>query len=862
MNTLMRICPQCGTETTAMSCRNDGFGTVDASRYRRYDPSSLIGTLFQDRYRVDAVLGSGGMGSVYRATQIRVGRQVALKVINATLAYDLSVVARFQREGRAIAALIHPNIVQVYDFGQSDDGQLFMAMELVEGKTLADLIREDAPLEPSRAHHIGSQIFDALAEAHEHGVIHRDLKPDNIFMTSTGRRRDVVKILDFGIAKIVNEPTSESMVTSRGAILGSPRYMAPEQARGKGVTGHADIYAVGGIIHEMLTGRPVFSEPSPADYVVAHSVKMPPPPSANGVALHGPLVDLVMRCLEKKPWNRPDGAARVLEALEACRLSPVIEAGDNAPVRIGRIPTDQDAAPRRLVKSSLTAKTYTGLPALPGGDVSVARVEPSDLTASESAEGFPPPLPDRPSVMEPLPLAKSDGGNATAAANIAMLADDDTGRSTALLIRGRGGNSEPPMAVASITAGRKAPAAVSTRPVGAREGVGQARALGTPPGAYPQDAPTRNFEPPPAQTATPKEDDNHSGGGLLLLAATILLAAGAVIYFAANGFFQTPSTAPGQQIARTAEPATGNVGPARAGNVGHDPVLAGDRVTPRSIVGSQGDIAPSARAAGAGVIAAPHDSKRAPSALAAQDKPSVTEVGVDAPNSLHAAVVAADPSLTNGAESAKPIDMVEPVPREVKDTAPLKSVAAVVERAPSVRTKSAAQVAAEVAERRSLRAERVARRAVAREAAAKRAVAKKAAALVREEAQAEAEAKAPTANDIIKRAKPAKHAGLAAASPSRISLTADPFANKAVKPWTRAVTVGSTPAGASIYLGRQRLGVTPLTIEVEDSGQPIMLLVEKDGYRRYRMRLPKGGAVDVFLVPEATDTTEIDASGK
>ncbi|MCA9518294.1 MAG: serine/threonine protein kinase, partial [Myxococcales bacterium] len=232
MKSNLRICPQCGTETTALTCRNDGFGTVDAGRYKKHDPTALIGTLFQDRYRVDAVLGSGGMGSVYRATQVRVGRQVALKVINAELAWDLAVVARFQREGRAIAALIHPNIVQVYDFGQTDEGQLFMAMELVGGKTLADVIREEAPLDPTRVVHIGSQIFDALAEAHEHGVIHRDLKPENIFVSETGRRRDVVKIVDFGVAKIVNEPKSESMVTARGAILGSPKYMAPEQARG------------------------------------------------------------------------------------------------------------------------------------------------------------------------------------------------------------------------------------------------------------------------------------------------------------------------------------------------------------------------------------------------------------------------------------------------------------------------------------------------------------------------------------------------------------------------------------------------------------------------------------------------------
>ncbi|TNF36787.1 MAG: serine/threonine protein kinase, partial [Deltaproteobacteria bacterium] len=320
----MRICPQCGAETPELTCRVDGFGTVDASRHRRVDPRDRIGTLFQNRYRIDAVLGAGGMGSVYRATQVRVGRQVALKVIHADLAHNLAVIARFQREGRAIAALVHPNIVQVYDFGQAEDGELFMAMELIEGRTLCDILRAEAPLDPARVAHLGAQLFDALAEAHERSVIHRDLKPDNIFVTDTGRRHDVVKVVDFGVAKIVNAPEDDAMVTARGAILGSPKYMAPEQARGKGVTGHADVYAIGAILYEALTGHPVFDEPSAADYLVAHSVKLPSPPQVRGRELRGPLVDLIMRCLEKKPWDRPDGAARALEMIEAARLSPLV----------------------------------------------------------------------------------------------------------------------------------------------------------------------------------------------------------------------------------------------------------------------------------------------------------------------------------------------------------------------------------------------------------------------------------------------------------------------------------------------------------------------------------------------------------
>lgn len=561
MKSNLRICPQCGTETTALTCRNDGFGTVDAGRYRKHDPASLIGTLFQDRYRVDGVLGSGGMGSVYRATQVRVGRQVALKVINAELAWDLAVVARFQREGRAIAALIHPNIVQVYDFGQTDEGQLFMAMELVGGKTLADVIREEAPLDPTRVVHIGSQIFDALAEAHEHGVIHRDLKPENIFVSETGRRRDVVKIVDFGVAKIVNEPKTESMVTARGAILGSPKYMAPEQARGKGVTGHADLYAVGGIMYEMLTGRSVYNEPSPADYLVAHSVKMPNPPELKGQELRGPLVDLIMKCLEKKPWNRPDGAARALEALEAARLTPIIDAGDNAPLALRDVPANQDQRPRRLVKS-------------PTGILPAVEVPPADGHAVA-----PPPLP--PGVTEAAPLPP-------------------------MAPRAR---HEPPTSAVADLKPEVAPAAVDTKRVGQRDEVPLAAGIIT------QDDPTIIAE---AEPATPAElrraagevvvVERRSSGGLWLLAALLLLAVGVIWYLSQSGFF-----APSGRVARTAAKApevepvqrpprpelvAASDGPGQAGGptaplptAGDPPTEPGSAVVTGAVAGSEGGAA-------------------------------------------------------------------------------------------------------------------------------------------------------------------------------------------------------------------------------------------------------------------------------
>ncbi|PIE15888.1 MAG: hypothetical protein CSA66_08090 [Proteobacteria bacterium] len=561
MKSNMRICPQCGTETTALTCRHDGFGTVDSARYRPNDPAGLIGTLFQDRYRIDAVLGSGGVASVYQATQVRVGRRVALKVINIELASDLDVVARFQRQGRAIASLIHPNIVQVFDFGQTEDGQLYMAMELVDGKSLADLIRDQAPLNASRVLHIGAQLFDALAQAHEHGVIHRNLKPDNILVTESGRHRDVVKIVDFGVATIVSEPTSESLVTARGAILGSPKYMAPEQARGKGVTGHADLYAVGGILYELLSGRAVFDEPCPADYLVAHAVKMPTPPAIDGRELLGPLVDVILECLDKKPWNRPDGAARALEALEACRLTPLLEAGEAPPVQVD-VPEGQDASPRRLVT------TTPPRPVDDGHEVDAA-----------------PPL-----------LALGDEND-----------DDDDDMRPRVVAAGivRKSPTPEPRAAAQSRETEVGPVGVAaTR--GEHRGALTTVARASSPE---QDHPTA-AGPAIAATAAPqgiagrREERRRGGAGLLLLAAALLLFAGGPVFLADNSFLRgdrhRSAARTAQVAAPVVDPVPSGIGPGGEAGLALAALDHGESTPSQGELGADPRAASSERAANAG----------------------------------------------------------------------------------------------------------------------------------------------------------------------------------------------------------------------------------------------------------------------
>lgn len=326
-----RICPQCGTETQAPFCRADGFATVDSARYLPRDLHSREGETLAGRYRLDQVLGRTPLGSAYRATDLRLQAPVAVRLLSPGIATDLALIARFQREGRLVASLAHPNIVRVMEHGVAEDGTLYIAQELVAGPTLGEALARGGPFDPTRVVALGRELFDALAEAHTHGVLHRSLGLDNIVLVTRPGGGESLKISDFGLVHVLADDAPPGPVATHGAqpfvfpqvLAGAWRAMAPEQARGRGVSGHADLYSAGCLLYELLTGRPVFGDGTPSDLLVAHSVKMPPPPERDGRILTGPLVDLVMRCLEKKPWNRPDGAQKALDLLETCRVQPI-----------------------------------------------------------------------------------------------------------------------------------------------------------------------------------------------------------------------------------------------------------------------------------------------------------------------------------------------------------------------------------------------------------------------------------------------------------------------------------------------------------------------------------------------------------
>ena len=268
-----------------------------------------------DRYELGPVLGQGGMAKVHQGLDRQLGRQVAIKVLAPPFDRDREFVERFQREARAAAGLSHPNIVAVFDSG-SDDGTHYIVTELVEGETLADRLRRDGPMPQAEAVAVAVDIARALAAAHERGLIHRDIKPGNVMLLPDAR----VKVVDFGIARAAGSDT----LTNTGVVLGSTAYLSPEQASGQPVDERADLYALGCILYEMLTGRVPFSADTPIATMYRHVNEDPPPPSTFA-PIPSELEDIVMRALEKDPKRRFASASELEAALLAV---PLARSGD------------------------------------------------------------------------------------------------------------------------------------------------------------------------------------------------------------------------------------------------------------------------------------------------------------------------------------------------------------------------------------------------------------------------------------------------------------------------------------------------------------------------------------------------------
>ena len=358
-----RFCPSCGG--SLLMPQSSGDAPVDP----------WIGKLVQGRFRVEDRLGAGGMGVVYKAEQVAMRRPVALKMLHPQLVQDAEVVTRFENEAAACSKLTHPNTITVHDFGQAEDGSLFIAMEYIAGRSLEQELRTSGALPWERAVKIAIQICASLAEAHGHGIVHRDLKPGNIMLFERAGSPDTVKVLDFGIAKIcegVGGVDQRQALTRTGMVFGTPQYMSPEQIKGEKVGPRSDLYAVGVILYEMLTGDLPFSAETPMGMLTKHLLELPRPLRQALPSLQAPasLERIVMAAMAKEPDERPASMEDFGRELESCLAD---EGGGTDPLFAGarREPSGAQVlsapagiAPTRLGSSDSGATT--GRPARRG----------------------------------------------------------------------------------------------------------------------------------------------------------------------------------------------------------------------------------------------------------------------------------------------------------------------------------------------------------------------------------------------------------------------------------------------------------------------------------------------------------------
>lgn len=366
----MRVCPHCGHRGSGPSCPRDGFPLVEEHMLRGgAGQPDIVGRVFGGRYRVESLIGGGAMGWVFRARHEIMRSPVALKVMRRELVPERMAVERFYREARACSRLKYHHTIKVHDFGVSPDGYPFIVMEYLEGESLAAVLKREGSLAPVRAVRIATLIARALQEAHTQSFVHRDIKPANIFLAQVAGQMDYVKVLDFGIVKTLDPSEQDESITAKGALLGTPLYMSPEQAAGEPVDARSDLYSLGVLLYEMIAGTTPFNGKTVAELLAAHRSAAPPAldlVAPRGTALPAGLVRLVAALLRKDRSARPPNAVAVRRRLDAILRSGELGlhltsrgVAQQAPLRARRgTPTTVDVAGTAVQRTrELAART-------------------------------------------------------------------------------------------------------------------------------------------------------------------------------------------------------------------------------------------------------------------------------------------------------------------------------------------------------------------------------------------------------------------------------------------------------------------------------------------------------------------------
>lgn len=355
----VQFCTGCGvplrSEQRAVAGGAEG-NSYGFSASRSLDRDPLIGQTIDGKYHIEALLGQGGMGRVYRASRPLIGDAVALKILSPEQIADNHAVERFRREAQAAARLKHPNAVNIYDFGVSEEGLVYLVMEMVEGQSLRAVIKQQGPLTPNAAAEIFKQVCSALDEAHKQNIIHRDVKPDNIIVSAnaTGLR---VKVLDFGIAKLRDLAPSATNLTQTGSIVGTPHYMSPEQCLGEELDHRSDIYSLGVVLYESLTGILPFNSPTSAAVVVQQVTQPPPPLRSMNLSISQAVEVVVLHALQKRREDRPQTAGNLSQELNAAvqGLGYAASGAVTGAITANAIPTTNGAGLAPTVQMSVPA---------------------------------------------------------------------------------------------------------------------------------------------------------------------------------------------------------------------------------------------------------------------------------------------------------------------------------------------------------------------------------------------------------------------------------------------------------------------------------------------------------------------------